>query len=72
MSLASKGELIAPAGMYRVVGVDTFNGPTVDYLIGDFPDKKQAVATAKRRGGDMNPVYVYDDEGRLVASFGRP
>ena len=42
MSLASEGKLKAPKGKFRVVGVDTFAGPTDDYLIGDFDTVEEA------------------------------
>jgi hypothetical protein len=58
--------------MYRVVGVDTFDSPDADYLIGDFSSKKDALAAARREAGEMCPVYVYSDSGELMGSFGRP
>lgn len=65
-------ELSAPKGKFRVIGVDTFEGPFADYKIGDFDSKNEAVSTATRQAGQMNPVYVYDDEGSLVWSGGSP
>jgi hypothetical protein len=57
--------LSADPGKFRVVGVDTFEGPTADYLIGDYPTLKAATEEAKKHGGQMNPVYVYDDKGKM-------
>lgn len=56
-------ELKAPKGKFRVVGVDTFEGPRADYLIGDYDTQEEAEAMATKRGGVMNPTYVYDDKG---------
>lgn len=58
-------ELKAPTGKFRVVGVDTFEGPTADYPLGDFDDLADAVKQAKEHSGTMNPCYVYDDKGGL-------
>ncbi len=62
--------LRAPKGKYRVLGVDTFEGPFADYLIGDYYSLSGAKKAAKREAGEMNPVYVYNDEGRLVFEAG--
>lgn len=32
----------APAGKFRLLGVDTFEGPSADFLVGDFNDKSEA------------------------------
>jgi hypothetical protein len=61
MSLASEGKLIAPSGKYRVVGVDTFEDACADYLIADVDTLKEATDLADKHGGEMNPVYVYND-----------
>jgi hypothetical protein len=53
--------LAAPPRKFRLIGVDTFEGPTSDYLIGDFGTLEEAKAVAAERGGPMNPVYVYGD-----------
>ena len=65
-------ELKAPPGKFRVIGVDTFEGPLEDYLIGDFEDKDVAIKTATNKAGDMNPCYVYDDQGKRIFGAGRP
>jgi hypothetical protein len=60
-------ELKAPMpGYFRVVGVDTFEGPTADYLIGDYGTLKKAQVMARQSRGKMTPVYVYDSDGNLV------
>ena len=71
-SLAGQGKLIAPRGQFRVVGVDTFEGPFADFLVGDFTEKQIAIQAAKERAGKMAPYYVYDDKGKLLYAAGKP
>jgi hypothetical protein len=66
----TRERLKAPRGMFRVVGVDTFEGPREDYLVGDYGSKAKALKVAKRHGGQMNPVHVYDDQGNSLAMYG--
>jgi hypothetical protein len=66
----TRERLKAPQGMFRVVGVDTFEGPREDYLIGDYGSQARALKVARRHGGQMNPVHVYDDQGNSLAMFG--
>jgi hypothetical protein len=47
-SMARRGELRAPKGWFRVVGVDTFEGPLADYHIGDFSDREDAIQHDRR------------------------
>ena len=72
VNLGPKNKLKAPKGKFRVIGVDTFEGPTADYLIGDFPSLAEAQSAAKEHAGDMNPVYVYNDAGVMVFNAGKP
>lgn len=58
----------APAGKFRVVGVDTFDGG--DWLEGDFDSLTEAVEHANKRGGQMTKMYVYDENGRYMHSAG--
>jgi len=62
----------APPGKFRVLGVDTFSGPFEDYLIADCDSKETAIALAKKHGGSMNPTYVYDWEGDMLFTAGKP
>ena len=62
--------LTAPKGKFRVIGVDTFEGPRADYLIDDFDKLKDAIEEARGHAGSMNPCYVYDDRGRGMWSGG--
>lgn len=59
----------APEGKFRVIGVDTFDGG--DWVQGDFVTKDEALAEARRKGGEMTKMYVYDDTGRYVGEAGR-
>lgn len=72
MAIGAKNELRAPKGKYRVIGVDTFDGPTEDYLIGDYDSEDKAREACKDHGGVMNPTYCYDDTGKMVCNFGTP
>ncbi len=65
-------ELKAPAKKFREVGVDTFEGPFADYLIGDYYSLAGAEKAAKSEAGEMKPVYVCDDQAKMVFSAGNP
>ena len=71
MIMKPRNELRAPLGLYRVIGVDTFEGPLADYLIGDFASLQKAEKAAKDDCGEMNPCYVYDDKGKMVFQAGQ-
>lgn len=71
-SLAGRGELIAPTGRFRLIGVDTFEGPFADFLVGDFDNREDAIREAVAKAGRMQPFYLYNDRGELVFSAGRP
>lgn len=61
-------ELKAPAGKYRVIGVDTFDG--TDWVSGDYDTLDQAKQNAKDEGGTMLKTHVYDDTGKHVFEAG--
>ena len=61
-------ELQAPAGKFRVVGVDTFSHK--DWVQGDFGTFKEAKDTADKKGGDRTMMHVYDDQGNHRHSAG--
>lgn len=58
----------APAGKYRVVGVDTFDG--TDWIEGDFDSKDAAVKHADEKGAKMLKTHVYDERGDWLHSAG--
>ena len=60
----------APAGKFRVIGVDTFDG--TDWVCGDYPTNEEAVAFAdeKGRGAKMLKLHVFDDQGTHMHEAG--
>lgn len=66
------GRRSAPAGKFRLLGVDTFSGPASDFLVGDFNDKREAIAEATKRAKPLTPMYVYNSYGELLFSAGKP
>jgi hypothetical protein len=52
---------IAPQGKFRVIAVDTFDGS--DWLQGDYNSLDEAKTIAKKHGGTMLKMHVYDDRG---------
>jgi hypothetical protein len=62
----------APAGKFRVIGVDTFEGPFADCIIGDYDTREKADEVARMKAGEMFKTYVYDDKGSFVrGGYGR-
>ena len=57
----------APSGKFRVVMVDTFDG--TDSVVGDYT-RRGAQRVAKKKGGEMTKMYVYNDEGKCVVETG--
>lgn len=55
---------------FRVIGVDTFEGPNAEYLIGLYSDKQSAIDAATKHGGVMNPCYVYNPNGVIIFKAG--
>lgn len=60
----------APARKFRVIGVDTFPTPNLDYLIGDYDTVEEATQICADRGGPMNKTYVFDERGKMRANAG--
>jgi hypothetical protein len=67
---ATKEELAAPTGKFRVLGVDARAGPEAVYLIGDFDSLTRAEEDAKQRAGTGSPVFIYNDQARLIVRYG--
>lgn len=59
---------IAPEGKFRVVGVDTFDGG--DWVQGDFDTLEKARECARKKGGKMTKMHVYNDRGEHVDEAG--
>lgn len=66
--MLSQKDFKAPNGMYRVIGVDTFDDD--DWIEGDFSTSKEAIDRANEKGGEMLKCHVYDDTGKHIAEAG--
>jgi len=67
--IGSKTELKAPPKGFRVIGVDLSLGAS-NFVIGDFETLLEAKEAATRRAQVGSPIYIYDDEGKLVERYG--
>lgn len=38
-------------------------------LLGDYTNLRAATEVARNRGALVKPVFIYDDQGRLLAKF---
>jgi hypothetical protein len=61
--------LQAPKNKYRVVGVDTFAHE--DFVIGDYDTLETAIRIAKKQGGTMMKVYIYNDKSKYLFDCGK-
>ncbi len=59
----------APAGKFRVICVDTFDG--TDWVSGDFDTIDDAFRHAAQQGGEMLRAYIYDEDGSYAGHQGR-
>ncbi len=66
---ASQQNLRAPKSQFRVVAVDTEDTSSV-YQIGDFVSLEAAQAAAGERAGVGSPVFIYNEEGKLIVRYG--
>jgi hypothetical protein len=67
---ASREELRAPKGKFRVIGVDVNEGATGNYRLGDFETLELAEKVAKEKATIGNPIYIYNDRGQLIVRYG--
>jgi CRISPR/Cas system endoribonuclease Cas6 (RAMP superfamily) len=67
--IGSKAELKAPPKGFRVVEVDLSQGAG-NFVVGDFQTLPEAQEAANRRAQVGSPIYIYDDEGKLVERYG--
>ncbi len=58
----------APSGQFRVIGVDTVDGG--DWVQGDRDTLEEARKLAKKKGGEMTMMHIYDDDGRHLGNAG--
>lgn len=61
-------KLRAPAGKFRVVCVDTFDGG--DWVDGDYDTREAALKRAQEKGAPMLCAHVYDDQGKHIGNVG--
>lgn len=61
-------ELKAPAGKFRVVGRDTFDG--TEWVQNDCDTLEEALNLANKKGGTMLKMSVYDDKGTYRGEAG--
>lgn len=69
MQLPKHENRVAPKGRFRLLEVDTFEGPFAETVMGSFPTVKEAldVGTQLKDGHGMLKYYVYDDKGDYIA-----
>ena len=63
-------ELAAPTGKFRVLGVDVGAELAAIYVIGDFGAIAAAEQAATQKVGFGGPVFVYNDQSRLITRYG--
>lgn len=63
-------ELIAPKGKFRVLGVNVGAESAAVYVIGDFGSIIAAEQAAAQKAGFGGPVFVYNDQARLITRYG--
>jgi hypothetical protein len=63
-------ELTAPTGKFRVLGVDVGAESAAVYVIGDFGAIAAAEQAATQKVGLGGPVFVYNDQSRLIMRYG--
>jgi hypothetical protein len=61
-------DLVAPKGKFRVTGYDSFSHD--DWMEGDYDTAKEALKVAKKKGGQMTLMYVWDDKGTRIGKEG--
>jgi hypothetical protein len=53
-----------------VLGVNVGAGSEAVYLIGDFDSLTGAEQAAKQNAGTGRPVFIYNDQAKLVVRYG--
>jgi hypothetical protein len=62
--MKSNLELKAPAGKFRLVQVDPFDGE--EWFYGDFDTVSEGRYTCAKTGGKMLRAYLYNDKGQCI------
>jgi len=66
---ADQHNLRAPRSQFRVVAMDTEETASL-YQIGDFLSLEAAQSAASDRARVGHPVFIYNEDGKLVVRFG--
>lgn len=67
---ATREQLTAPTGRFRVLGVDVGADSESVYLIGDFDSLSAAKTAAMERSGPASPTFVYNERAELIMRYG--
>jgi hypothetical protein len=67
---ATRTDLTAPTGKFRVVAVVVDVDSADPYIVGDFGSVAGAEQAATQGAGIGSPVYVYDDNAKLIVRYG--
>ena len=67
---ATRTDLTAPTGKFRVVAVVVDVDSADPYIVGDFGSVAAAEQAAMQRAGIGSPVYVYDEKAKLIVRYG--
>jgi hypothetical protein len=66
---AGQDDLRAPKSQFRVLAVDVGEASGT-YLLGDFCTLDAATQAAIQRAAVGTPVFIYDDQGKVVERLG--
>lgn len=61
-------DAIAPMGMVRVIGFDSFSSEA--WRVGDYDSLQEALDKTKHKAGEMTLMYYYDSYGVLLERHG--
>lgn len=68
MTLITDADRVAPAGQFRIIGVDTYEPDS--WIAGDYPTLAEAIKAADKLGAPKVLAHVHDDQGRHVYEAG--
>ena len=67
---ATKQELTAPPGRFRVLGVEINATSESVFTVGDFASLDAAKEAAKQKAGTGVPIFIYNDHAELIVRYG--
>ncbi len=67
---ATRTDLTAPPGKFRVLAVLVEQESADVYNAGDFGSLAAAEEAAMQRAGIGSPVYIYNDKAKLIIKYG--